>query len=456
MKNKVQIESSKGDYNPVGDFCRKVIKKMKRIIFFLMMICFCITACSNFQEKSLEQTVDKFSKENDVEENNVEGNDVEGNDVEQKVDESDNDLGNGLNEEIQNKHATLDDVNRINLNDISKEYISLYYNDGYQVQAIRNIDGNYMVYIYYKDLVWDTEIALSSSYNVGISVFGENAYITYFSFDDMGMYKFNLNTYEYESLLDNSDFEEYIYRSTSIATWSPIVLKTDSKIYMIGAASEWYNVLEYNIQDENQGIIYKGKLVDENNEVWYLRHFFSEDKINLIYEGADKYLIIGSEWVDAEESGVKYYSMELQLESCKIGNKVQSPVFESDEYDIFVGKHNGEMVIFSLLECEREDNITGQIERSVMLRKTDFNNGTEVDLFELPQYIYGAYEIYLSKITENKIIFGKKGEGLSSYVIDLERKNIFSGGKLEGAGYWGFRRDLGDEGFFDYESLPCL
>ena len=70
-----------------------------------------------------------------------------------------------------------------------------------------------MVYIYYKDLVWDTEIALSSSYNVGISVFGENAYITYFSFDDMGMYKFNLNTYEYESLLDNSDFEEYIYRS---------------------------------------------------------------------------------------------------------------------------------------------------------------------------------------------------------------------------------------------------
>lgn len=418
---------------------------MKHIIFFLVTICFCITACSNFQGKSVEPIADKFSEEKDVEE---------------KVNEPDNEVENNSNEENQNRHATLDDVSRINLNDISKEYLSLYYNDGYQVQIIRNGYGDNMVYIYYKDLVWDTGIALSGSYDryndATISVFGENAYITYFGSDDMGMYKFNLNTYEYESLLDNDDFTEYVYREVSYDSWKPVVMKTDSKIYMIGSASEWYNVLEYDIQNENQGIIYKGKLVDENNEVWYLRDFFSKDKINLIYEGVDKYVAIGSEWIDGEESGVKYYSMELQLDSCKIGNKVQSPVFENDEYDIFVGKYDGEMVVFSLWDYEKENSITGQIERSVMLKRTDFNNGSEVDLFELPQYISGAYEIYLSKITENKIIFGKKVEEASSYVIDLDKRNISLGESLKEAGYWGFRRGFDESDFSDYESLECM
>lgn len=342
---------------------------------------------------------------------------------------------------VVNEHPTLKDVEKIELTERDKKYLHEYFNDGYQVGTRSYYDDD-IIMIYYKDLVWDTGIVLQSRYydrGLSISVIGENAYITHIAYDNQIMYKFNLNTYEHEIVLEEKDFEPYIYTKASNTMGRMQILKSGTKIYILAEAKEWDNVLEYDTENTKQRLVYKGKFPWGDN---YAGMIYRPD-IN------GNYTCVGG-YIDLYNFESCYASYELDLESCRVINEKKYNL-ELDDEDIFLGKIDGEFVKYCLVKNEKQNEITGESTHNYLLNKTNLETGIE-ESFEIP---------LLNSLNSTKVqsMSGYTGEnliisdGANTYIVNLENKKVFEGYDLGDEGLNGFWGQRDGEFFYEYDSF---
>lgn len=315
------------------------------------------------------------------------------------------------------KLPTMEDVNAVEIPEEERQYLMRYFNDGYTGL------------LHYQDLYWNISNQINpkttaNSDNIDVVALGENVYIRYFFIDIHKVYQYNLNTQELTCILDEEDFEPYVYTGSG-NFWIARMVKTDSTLVIIGRANGWENILEYDPQNPELGLQYKCKYYPEQ-EAGYLSlldtpetplgqkvKFWNND--NGIY----KAIVLTSRPMTSFE----FSAVTGTVQNIKT---YENTVFD-DETDIFYGEENGEMINYYLEEKEWDDPITGKEKRCSVLFKNNMDTQTIEEVCELPYINWQRSPVLDSKLTSKWLLFdaGISDEARGAYGINLDNKKLY-------------------------------
>lgn len=318
--------------------------------------------------------------------------------------------------ELDDGLPTMQDIDEIAIPEEELQYLTRYFNDGFNHGT-----GGHLTY---QDLHWDLHTQINPSEfadsdNFDAVVLGDNVYIQYFIYVSgkatYKIYQYNLNSHELLCVLDEEDFDPYIYQSNSLARWDAKMIKTDSTLVFVGAANGWENILEYDPQHPEQGLQYMGKYFPEQEDgnlsllEWWE---WSWNNGNGIYK------------VVARGKNGNVITFEFSATEGKSQNvKIYEETVLSDN-DIFYGEVNGEMINYYLREVTSDDPITGaEIHKSVLVRY-NMDTGASEEIGEFSPLTILPETVKSSVVTSKLLVFRAGYPDKETYIFNFDTKEL--------------------------------